>query len=249
MRGSSFVAPAVRFVVPVARARAFVSAAWRARRRWCLGPPTRIGDRPVGAGESVSAPPRGICSGSNVVRKIILSALAGTAALGATPAFAQDNAAQNFRGFHVEAIAGYDNVNIDGTHRDGIAYGIGAGYDFRSNNVVYGVEAEIADSSVHEDAGNDSFDAARDLYIGGRLGVVVSPNVMVYAKAGYTNARVEFTSGGITDGTNLDGIRGGAGVEWHLRNSPISLRAEYRYSNYEFGVSRNQGVVGMMVRF
>jgi outer membrane immunogenic protein len=181
------------------------------------------------------------------MRTITAAILLG-AAFSATPAFAQDTAPQ-FSGFHVDAIAGYDNVDIDGTNRDGIAYGIGAGYDFRSNNVVFGIEGEFADSSVHEDAGGDSFDAARDFYIGGRLGVVVAPNVLVYAKAGYTNARVEFSSGGTTDGTNIDGIRGGAGVEWRLHNSPVSIRAEYRYSNYQFGVSRNQGVVGLSYRF
>jgi outer membrane immunogenic protein len=178
----------------------------------------------------------------------MIYAAAVLAAFAASPAFAQE-ARPGFSGFHVDAVAGYDNTNIDGTHRDGLMYGIGAGYDFRSHNVVFGIEGEIADSTVHEDAGGDHFDAARDLYIGGRIGVVASPDVLVYAKAGYTNARVEFESGGITDGTNVDGIRAGAGVEWHIRNSPVSLRAEYRYSNYELGVSRNQGVVGLSFRF
>ena len=60
------------------------------------------------------------------MRKLILSAIAGTAALVATPAFAQDDAA-SFNGGHVEAITGYDHIT-DGS--DGVLYGIGGGYDY-----------------------------------------------------------------------------------------------------------------------
>jgi outer membrane immunogenic protein len=183
------------------------------------------------------------------MRKTILAALAGTAALAATPAFAQDGAAQNFNGPHIEAIAGYDSVNGGGDSTDGILYGIAGGYDFRINNMVLGIEAEAAESTAGDCAGGVCVDASRDLYIGGRIGAVVSPNVLVYGKVGYTNARVQVTSGNVTDGTNLDGIRAGAGVEWQFRNSPISIRAEYRYSNYEAGLDRHQGVVGLAYRF
>ena len=77
------------------------------------------------------------------MRKIILAALAGTAALAATPAAAQDS--QPFNGGHVEAITGYDHIT-DGD--DGILYGIGAGYDFRTGNVVLGIEGEVLESSA-----------------------------------------------------------------------------------------------------
>ena len=48
---------------------------------------------------------------------------------------------------------------------------------------------------------------------------------------------------------DLDGIRAGAGVEWQFRNSPLSIRAEYRYTNYELGVERHQGTLGLAFRF
>jgi outer membrane immunogenic protein len=180
--------------------------------------------------------------------RILLTAAVAAIALAATPAFAQD-ARPTFQGGHVEAIAGIDSVHGGGDSRSGVLYGIGAGYDFRIHNAVVGIEAEAADSTTDDCAGTTCLEAGRDLYIGGRVGAVVGPNVLVYAKAGYTNARVVLTSGTTSAGTNLDGIRAGAGVEWAIPHSPVSLRAEYRYSNYQDGVSRHQGVAGLAFRF
>jgi outer membrane immunogenic protein len=177
--------------------------------------------------------------------KIMLSAVAGTVALAASPAFAQDDAAL-FGGGHVEAITGYDHIT-DGD--DGILYGIGAGYDFRTGNVVLGIEGEVLESTAGDCAGALCVDASRDFYIGGRIGAVVAPRVLVYGKIGYSNARVEVTSNNVENHTNLDGIRAGAGVEWQFRNSPFSVRAEYRYTNYEQGVERHQGTLGLAFRF
>ena len=178
------------------------------------------------------------------MRKIILAALAGSAALAATPASAQD--APAFNGGHIEAITGYDHIS-DGD--DGILYGIGGGYDFRTGNVVLGIEGEVLESTAGECVGNLCVDAGRDFYIGGRIGVVAAPRVLVYGKVGYSNARVEVTQNNVEDHVNLDGIRAGAGVEWQFRNSPLSVRAEYRYTNYELGVERHQGTLGLAFRF
>ena len=136
-----------------------------------------------------------------------------------------------------------------GETRSGLLYGIGAGYDLRSRNAVFGIEGEVADSTTDDCAGGVCLEAGRDLYIGGRVGAVVSPNVLLYAKAGYTNARVVATVGSVRDGTNLDGIRAGAGIEWAIPHTPVSLRAEYRYSNYQDGITRHQGVAGLAFRF
>ena len=179
------------------------------------------------------------------MRRLILSALAGTAALAATPAFAQDDA-QAFNGGHVEAITGFDHIS-DGD--DGILYGIGAGYDFRTGNVVLGIEGEVLESTAGDCLGTLCVDAGRDFYIGGRVGAVVAPRVLLYGKLGYSNARVEVTQNNVEDDFNLDGIRAGAGVEWLIPGSPLSLRAEYRYTNYELGVERHQGTLGLAFRF
>ncbi|HEV7661476.1 MAG TPA: porin family protein [Allosphingosinicella sp.] len=170
----------------------------------------------------------------------IIFAAALLAAASATPAFAQD-AAPAFSGGHIEAIGGYDSISGGGDSQSGLAYGIAGGYDFRSGNTVFGIELEAAESTT-EDSG---VEAGRDLYAGARIGAVVSPTVLVYAKAGYTNARATVSGLG---GANFDGIRAGAGVEI-LLGSNFSIRGEYRYSNYEDDLSRNQGVIGLGFRF
>jgi outer membrane immunogenic protein len=170
----------------------------------------------------------------------IIFAAAVLAAASATPAFAQETQAP-FAGGHIEAIGGYDSISGGGDSQSGLAYGIAGGYDFRSGNAVFGIELEAAESTT----GDAGVEAGRDLYAGGRIGAVVSPTVLIYAKAGYTNARASVTGLG---GVNFDGIRAGAGVEI-LVGKNFSIRGEYRYSNYEDGLSRNQGVIGLGFRF
>jgi outer membrane immunogenic protein len=184
--------------------------------------------------------------------------LAGTIA---TPAFAQN--APTFQGPRVEAQIGYDSVDVEGESSDGLSYGVALGYDFQRGGAVFGIEAEAADSSADQcvtgvTVATDELCAAagRDLYIGGRIGAAVSPRVLLYAKAGYTNARVRLdyedgTAGTVNDfsiGENLDGVRVGAGLEFALSSNAF-LRTEYRYSNYEQGFDRHQGVAGIGFRF
>ena len=166
-------------------------------------------------------------------------AAAVLAAVSAAPAFAQD-ATPTFNGGHIEAIGGFDSISGGGDSESGVAFGVAGGYDFRSGGAVFGIELEAADSTISD----SGVSASRDLYAGARVGGVVSENVLLYAKAGYTNARASFAGTGV----NFDGIRAGAGVEF-LVGRNFSIRGEYRYSNYEDGLSRNQGIVGLGFRF
>ena len=182
--------------------------------------------------------------------KYLIAALAVSTAAIAAPAMAQDTD-KAFSGAHVEAIGGWDRVQGEGAHDDGVLYGVGAGYDIRKGNVVFGVEGEASDSTQKASNSGLTENAKRDLYVGGRIGTVVGGNNLIYAKAGYTNARysVDGTATGVTLAQgNLDGVRVGAGVE-HQLSSHTFLKAEYRYSNYEQGVSRNQVLGGFGVRF
>jgi outer membrane immunogenic protein len=182
--------------------------------------------------------------------KFIYAALFASAAI-AAPALAQDAGTGTFSGAHVEAIGGWDRVRGGGSHDDGALYGVGAGYDIRRGNTVFGVEGEASDSTQKEELGGVTQHAARDLYAGGRVGVVVGGNNLLYAKAGYTNAR--YTVSGTATGVdlahgNLDGVRVGAGLE-HALGSRAFVKTEYRYSDYEQGVSRHQVVAGVGLRF
>jgi outer membrane immunogenic protein len=187
----------------------------------------------------------------------------------ATPALAQNG---DFGGGRLEALAGYDNLQDGGDGesegREGFTYGALLGYDFQRGNIVYGIEGEVTDAttksrSYNELAAGDRFslEAGRDLYVGGRLGYVISPAAMVYAKGGYTNARVESryqaTTGAeneLVDKADLDGFRVGAGLEFKITPTAF-VKGEYRYSHYgdvdgyDIDLDRHQLMAGLGIRF
>ncbi|MEN3747210.1 outer membrane beta-barrel protein [Sphingomonas sp. HF-S3] len=199
---------------------------------------------------------------------LITAALAASTAL-AAPAFAQDSAP--FTGPRAEGVVGWDRID-DGANSgteasDGVVYGGAIGYDFQAGGAVIGVEGEITGSSNKQRARgiiapNDelSVGAGRDLYLGARVGFLAGPNALIYAKGGYTNARLEsrYTNGNTTTtvGENADGWRLGAGVEYQLSNN-MYLKGEYRYSNYsrldnsniDIDIDRHQVVGGVGIRF
>lgn len=173
----------------------------------------------------------------------------------ATPAFAQDEPSPtSFSGPRVEALAGYD---------EGLVYGIGVGYDLRAGGVVIGFDGEATLSTSKECASSifapgDRLCArqGRDLFGGLRIGVPIGDKVLVYAKGGYSNIRLrtdyeDGTPGGLNDfdvGANLDGGRIAGGLELSL-GSKAFIKGEYRYSNYEAGVTKHDGLAGIGIRF
>jgi outer membrane immunogenic protein len=208
--------------------------------------------------------------------------LAGSAI---APAAAQPG---TFTGPRVEGIVGYDVLRSgeeeDGVATgdnegdesiDGVAYGVGVGYDFDLGGVVVGVEGEYVDSTGEQEFGETvdgteflgRIETGRDLYLGARIGVPVTPRTLLYAKGGYTNTSIESAFTSDTDSvdfdTTVDGYRVGAGIEQML-GSNAYVKAEYRYSNYNglqfdddlFGdedididLDRHQVVAGIGLRF
>jgi outer membrane immunogenic protein len=176
------------------------------------------------------------------MRKLILATASLAALAVAAPAFAQDgppnpDSDTTFSGPRAGIILGYDrmqpgqvpNSSIDDRNSaDGLTYGGDVGYDIRSGNLVFGAEGEVTGStskvtnnpSAAGALGYGRVKAGRDLYAGARVGYVVAPRTMIYAKGGYTNQRLDLVA---SDGTtetgqhfNLDGWRAGAGVEQSL---------------------------------
>ena len=183
---------------------------------------------------------------------LLLSALA-------TPALAQDTD-RPFEGASITAITGVDGTSQFGAKGTGVLYGAQAGYDIQRGKIVLGVEGEVSGSTSkacanYTTGGSYCTKADRDLYAGGKLGIAASNSTLLYVKAGYTNYRDKFTNVDPTTPANnyrgsgvLDGVRGGVGVEQKVGKN-VSVKAEYRYSNYESDYSRNQGVVGLGFRF
>lgn len=185
--------------------------------------------------------------------------LSAPAALAAVPASAQD--AEPFTGGSVVALAGVDHSNDGpGGGATGFLYGGAATYDLGAGKLRYGIEAEATGSTAYgcyKPTGGSTRScttADRDLYVGGRVGVVLSPSLMAYGKAGYTNFRSttgidDFATPGSPDTLikgNDDGWRVGAGLEYSA--GKFLIRSEYRYSDYGADI-RHQGTVGVGVRF
>lgn len=206
------------------------------------------------------------------MRKLVIAtAAAAMGAALATPALAQSQAP--FSGPRVELLAGWDHLNAhdgNGSGRDGLTYGGAIGYDANlGGSTILGIEGEIDGSTTKARAYDivNTGDAARlkagrDLYVGGRLGYVVSPRAMIYAKAGYTNARFnaryfDGTATTFEDSQNLGGYRLGAGVEYNVTPTAY-IKGEYRYShyghidgvdNYDPNLDRHQIMAGVGMRF
>lgn len=182
----------------------------------------------------------------------------------AATAIAAPAMAAPISGARVEAVIGYDSVNADlsdfgleDESQGGVLYGVGVGYDFAVNpNFSVGIDAEATDSTADIEfvEGTDSAEisAGRDLYIGGRVTTAVSENFNLYGKLGYTNARLKasVTEDGVTtsESANGDGIRAGIGGQFAITGNSY-IGTEYRYSNYEAGLSRHQVAATVGFRF
>src|SRR5581483_3664428 len=143
---------------------------------------------------------------SVIMRTLFVVASLAAASI-AAPALAQDSGRAPFTGFRVEGIAGWDRPQVPNDHQDGIVYGAGAGYDFQAGRMVVGIEGEASDSSADRcvtgvSAAGDRLcaSAGRDLYVGGRIGGLIAPTTLLYAKAGYTNARFNTDYTGVAGG-------------------------------------------------
>jgi outer membrane immunogenic protein len=201
------------------------------------------------------------------MRKLMLAALATSAAIAAAPAAAQT--AQPFTGFRVEGLIGYDSLNDrqgqDKSSSDGVLYGAAIGYDIPAGPVVLGAEGEISGSSSDTRSNGirvpgDQFrlGAGRDLYAGARVGYVISPVAMGYLKAGYTNAKFDarYTTAGVTTSNDQEvgGYRLGAGLEYAISPNTF-VKGEYRYSHYDeldgvgINPNRHQLMAGLGLRF
>ena len=224
------------------------------------------------------------------MKKALSLLVAGSAIAVTLPAAAQAQERPDFTGFRLEAVGGLDSsragsdvdneVNEDDDQSiEGLAYGIGAGYDFNAGGVVLGVEAELTTSTADVDVDEGDFEgfgfgnveAGRDLYLGARIGATVGDNALIYAKGGYTNARYNidatFDGDDFRQSIDLDGFRLGAGAEYAFGQGAFA-KLEYRYSNYsdgeidferddindidlggEIDTDRHQVVVGVGFRF
>lgn len=155
--------------------------------------------------------------------KNFIFAAAVALGLSAAPAMAQD-----FQGPRIEVTAGADDVT-NGVDPTDVTYGAALGYDLQFGKVVLGVDATAA----------NVFDRA-DLGAGARIGYVVNDNVLAYGRAGYTSLDLGRRS--------ADGLTVGGGLEVNVAG-PVYGKVEYRYTDFEAGLGRHGGLVGVGIRF
>ena len=197
----------------------------------------------------------------SIIRPLAAVALTtATFLVTATPA-----SAQTFTGPRVEVKIGLDQLRYDlgtapgSTREKGTDFGYGAtvGYDREVQpNLVIGVEGGAifsdGDYARSSAAAIDLTHVRRDLFAAARIGTRVGANALVYGKVGYSNLELGTETRGAAVPTynrrNYDGVLLGAGAEVGLTANTY-LKSEYRYTNYEDGVSRQNILTGIGIRF
>lgn len=187
--------------------------------------------------------------------------LAAVAAIVSVPgvAAAQDGGtAPNFDGVRAEARIGYETPTVSDSGNvfkigSAVSYGGEVGFDLRlGRNVVAGPYATYEFSSVDLCDGGDCLSEDGNLAVGGRVGIVVSPRVLAYAKLGYSRIRFTATSGGLTGSDSDSGIGGAIGLNVNFGSHVYGL-AEINYADYGrfegINLQRRHVAAGIGVRF
>lgn len=117
---------------------------------------------------------------------------------------------------------------------DGFAYGGQLGYDFQVGNAVLGLEAAITGRTGETRFTGFDVEQGRTINVTGRAGWLVTPEGLLYARGGYSNARYTIANNvlRVADvSENRDGYLVGVGYE-HKLGRNVSARLEYNYSDY-----------------
>ncbi|GGE74111.1 outer membrane protein [Sphingomonas prati] len=166
----------------------------------------------------------------------------------------------SFRGFRVEGQVGYDRFQSQGTNDSSIGYGGLVGFDGQiGDKIVVGAEGTIWNSDGENctpgvSGGTVCHKSFQEYGAAVRAGYLVTPQVLVYGKAGFVNneQRKSFSgvngAGGFYDHFNTDGYQLGGGAEYSL-NDKFYVNAEYKYSQYSDHTARQRALLGAGFRF
>lgn len=198
------------------------------------------------------------------------------AAVVAIAATAVPASAAEFSGFRAELQGGWDHpsVNYDvndnaGTFQgqyyvkhSGFMYGAEAGYDFAvSPTVILGVLGSVSGTTVklQSEVVNNLYNASGSVglnwNLAARAGFKVADSTLIYGAGGYASTKIKYyidnpTTPALSYETNrtYGGFLLAAGVEQAF-GEKFYGKVEYRYSNYQSGVHRNDVVFGAGMRF
>ncbi|MGF7153844.1 outer membrane protein [Novosphingobium gossypii] len=205
--------------------------------------------------------------------KIITLAALAAAGFAAQPALAQDTAGDevaangtSFRGIRLEGNVGGDRFQSQGNHNDKFGFGGTVGFDGTiGNKIVIGAEGSFwKPGSGNENStllGNGNVvnhKAFEEWGAAVRAGYLVTPQFLVFGKAGYVNGEqrksIEGPAGNtlVYDHYRADGYQVGGGVEYTVlpaARTPVYVNAQYVYSNYHGDTSRQRVMAGVGIRF
>jgi outer membrane immunogenic protein len=167
----------------------------------------------------------------------LFSSSAMAADLEPAPAF-------DWTGLYAGAFASYTSLNSDTSlgavsddiNLDGFGGGMVLGYNHQMDNIVFGVEADIALQDID---GSSTLPAPHtqdiDLTYGARLRLgYAMDNTLLFLQGGIAAAEfdADLAGGASIASDTLLGFQVGAGIE-HAFTENWSVRADYLYTNYE----------------
>jgi outer membrane immunogenic protein len=137
-------------------------------------------------------------------------------------------ASYGFGTFDTSASAGFDHGGIGS---------ILAGYNWRVGNLLYGLEGELSSGALGANVLPGFSGYATNLDYQGalraRMGVLVSPSLLVFGKVGASLAGMTLTENqtAVAVSQSFSGYQVGAGLEYKL-SSQLSLRFDYDYNAF-----------------
>lgn len=171
----------------------------------------------------------------------------------------------DWSGFYLHGSLGYgwsdsdqtlttatDTYSVD-VNADGFIGAVGLGYDRQIHrDIVLGVFGDYTIGNLDDDftlvgiPGKYEYDNI--FAIGGRLGVTVHQDLMLFGSVGYTSADLEVSSPTGSEKFDLDGYFLGVGLERKIRDN-LYLTADYRYSDFGDHSETVTGACGGTCRF
>jgi outer membrane immunogenic protein len=178
------------------------------------------------------------------------AAALGLIALGAIPAYAADVVSEeppapapiaelpvaSWAGPYVGLDIGYgfagrtkepgNTVDTDGVVGGGVA-----GYNWQTDNFVFGAEGDIGYNGMTGDDGGTESKSGMEGSLRARLGYAVTPEILLYGTAGGAARNLKIEEGGDSDSHTMFGWTAGAGADIKITDNVFG-RVEYRYTDY-----------------
>ena len=146
-------------------------------------------------------------------------------------------ATYSWSGAYLGAYGGYTKGKLQSTGTrlldpDGLGGGVYGGYNFQSDNIVYGLEGDIGYSGAKDSDAVSGLSAKQGFNgaVKGRLGYDLGP-ALLYGSAGVAATKFKANDGTTSDSNTHIGWTAGVGTEYKLTDN-ISTRLEYNYQDF-----------------